>query len=71
MKKETKEPKAPRTCNGIQTSGIVGILLLFVCISIGYACYVVWFGTSDIVNKIMLVPAMAFVLYFLVIKAIK
>lgn len=52
-------------------NGLSGLALLFVCVSIGYANYVVFFGTTDLVSKLMLIPSTAFVLLFLVYKAIK
>jgi hypothetical protein len=52
-------------------NSLSGIALLFVCVSIGYANYVVFFGTNDLVSKIMLIPSSLFVLVFLVHKAVK
>jgi hypothetical protein len=49
----------------------IGLGLLFVCISIGYANYVVFFGTSDLISKLMLIPSTIFALGFLVYKAVK
>lgn len=67
--KTTKETK--ETCKGIPTWGAWGIGMLFVCISIGYANYVVFFGTEGIIPKAMLIPSTLFVAYFLVNKAVK
>lgn len=71
MKESEKKVKEVKTVNGVPTHGVWGIGLLFTCFSIGYANYVVYFGTSGLVPKIMLIPSTLFVIVFLVIKAIK
>lgn len=48
-----------------------GILMLFVCVSIGYANYIVFFGTEGVIPKAMLIPSTLFVAGFLVYKAAK
>jgi hypothetical protein len=48
-----------------------GILMLFVVASVLYANYVVYFGTTGIIPKIMLIPSTLFVAIFLVLKAAK
>ena len=56
---------------GLPIHGIFGLALLFVCVSIVFANYMVYFGTSDIVSKLMLLPSTLFVVIFLTIKAVK
>lgn len=56
---------------GIPTNGVAGLALLFVSISIAYSNYVVFFGTNDLISKVMLAPSSAFVIIFLVYKAVK
>lgn len=68
--KDSKEVKVTKT-GGVPMHGIWGIALLFVCASIGYANYVVFFGTEGLVPKLMLVPSSLFVTAFLVLKAAK
>lgn len=71
LKKDSilKNPKEIKT--GLPVHGICGIALLFSCISIGYANYVVYFGTEGLVPKLMLIPSTIFVTMFLIIKAAK
>lgn len=66
MKKEKQEIK-----KGIPVSGVAGILLLFVVVSIAYANYVVYFGTEGWLPKLMLIPSTVFVGVFLFYKAYK
>lgn len=56
---------------GMPVHGMAGLMILFVAISIGYANYIVYFGTHDIVSKIMLIPSTIFVAAFLLYKAVK
>lgn len=69
--KQEKPKQVESKPNGLPVHGPAGIALLFVCVSIGYANYVVFFGTVGLVPKIMLIPSTAFVALFLVIKAAK
>lgn len=48
-----------------------GVGLLFVAISVGYANYIVFFGTDGVVPKVMLLPSTIAVGLFLVYKAFK
>jgi len=57
--------------NGIPVNGLAGLALLFVCISIVYANYVVFFGTTGLVTKVMLIPSSLFVIAFLIYKSTK
>lgn len=54
--------------NGNKASGIIGLLLLIVVISIAYSTYVVWFGTTGLAPKIMLVPQTIFAAAVLIWK---
>lgn len=72
--KRTKTPKATKEARNwsvIRISGIYGLLVFIVCLSILYMAYMVIFGTDDMISKYMTVPALLFVTYFLVIKAAK
>lgn len=69
MKKEDNTPKANKHC--VPVYGWYGIALLFTAISIMYANYVVYFGTTGLIPKLMLIPSTLFVALFLVIKAAK
>jgi hypothetical protein len=71
MSKETSTKSVKTARAGIPVHGAAGLLFLFVVISIGYANYVVFFGTHDLVSKIMLIPSTLFALAFLVYKAVK
>lgn len=73
MSKKVKEvkPTVTKVYNGIPTSGIAGIAILFVCVSIGYANYTVFFGVDNLIAKLMLIPSTLFVAGFLVVKALK
>jgi len=51
MSKKIKEPKAPK-----DFSKFVGMLQLFVLVSISYSTYIVFLGTNGIAPKVMLVP---------------
>jgi hypothetical protein len=68
---KAKPVKEVKVYRGIPISGLWGIGMLFVCISIGYANYLVYFGTDDWLPKLMIVPSTIFIAYFLVTKAIK
>lgn len=65
----TKKPVSKPA--GIPVSGWYGLALLFVCISIGYANYMVFFGTDDLISRIMLIPSTLFVVVFLLLKSVK
>jgi ABC-type Co2+ transport system permease subunit len=75
MKKAKKVPMAltsqDQIKRGIPVSGIWGVAILFVCVSIGYANYVVFFGTEGLTAKLMLIPSTLFVGAFLVFKALR
>lgn len=65
-----KKDKSTNT-NGLPVTGVAGLAILFVCISIAYANYMVYFGTDDFVSKLMLLPSTLFVAAFLLYKAVK
>lgn len=70
--KEVKTSEKKKTVNnGMPMHKGWGVAMLFVCVSIGYANYVVFFGTTGLIPKIMLIPSTAFVAVFLVIKSAK
>ena len=72
MKKQPKPKELyDKQVKGIPVSGIWGVAILFVCISIGYANYTVFFGTEGWIPKVMLIPSTLFVAAFLAFKAIK
>lgn len=56
---ETAAPKQTKN-KGKKGNGILGMLMLLVVLSIAYSSYVVWFGTTGLVPKIMLAPQMTF-----------
>ncbi len=74
-KPEPKEVKPVEKKKSVNTGMPIhkgwGIAILFVCASIAYANYVVFFGTTGMIPKIMLIPSTIFVAVFLVIKAAK
>lgn len=49
-------------------NGIIGLLQLLVVISVAYSSYVVWFGTTGLAEKIMLVPQMTYAAVVLIRK---
>lgn len=49
-------------------NAIIGMLLLLVVISVSYSSYVVYFGTTGLVPKIMLAPQVIFAVVVLVWK---
>lgn len=65
--KKSKEVKA----TGVPVNGFWGVLLLIVAASIMYANYRVFFGTEDLISRIMLAPSTVAVAIFLVYKAAK
>lgn len=69
---KTNEAAAPKTKAAKNTKGmrnaIIGLLLLMVVTSIAYSSYVVWFGTTGVVPKIMLAPQMIFAAAVLIWK---
>lgn len=60
-----------KTNRGLPVHKGWGVLMLFVCVSVGYANYVVFMGTQGYVPKVMLIPSTVFVAAFLVYKAAK
>ena len=56
---------------GVPVHAGYGIVWLFVCTSILYANYVVFFGTEGWLPKVMLIPSTLLVAVFLVLKAVK
>lgn len=40
--------------------GILGMLLLLVVMSIAYSSYIVWFGTTGVMPKVLLAPQLIF-----------
>lgn len=72
MTKKDKQPVVEKTApKGLRLDGAFGIFLLFVCVSIGYANYIVFFGTSDPISKFMLIPSTVAVALFLLYKSMK
>lgn len=71
-KNKVKTPEAPKAQkSSIPTSGIAGILLMIVCVSIGYNVFLVLAGTEGVVNQIMAIPSVLFIFVFLALKAWK
>ena len=72
-KKEAKQEKKAkkRTMTGIPVSGVYGIALLFVCVSISFMAYIVIMGTEGLIPKLLTIPAVLFVVSFLMLKAVK
>lgn len=66
MSRKTKEPKAPK-----DFSKVVGVLQLFVLVSVSYSTYVVFLGTNGYAAKVMLVPQAIYAAYLAVIKFTK
>lgn len=60
-----------QTNRGIPIHKGWGVLMLFVCVSVAYANYVVFMGTDGYIPKVMLIPSTLFVAAFLVHKAAK
>lgn len=71
--KTTTKPKASVTNvrKGVPIHGLWGILALIVAVSVMYANYRVFFGTDDILSRVMLLPSTLAVVSFLVYKALK
>lgn len=69
--KTPKSPKESRNWSVIRISGIFGLLVFTVCLSILYMAYMVIFGTEDRISQLMTIPALLFVLYFFIVKAAK
>lgn len=63
---KTKKDKSPRNY-----SKLVGVLQLFVLVSISYSTYVVFLGTNGYTPKIMLVPQAIYAAYLSVLKFTK
>lgn len=57
--KRTENKAKKKERNGI-VSGILGVALLLVLVSIAYSCVVIWGGTTGLIPKIMLAPQAAF-----------
>lgn len=68
---DSKNSNKPAKAIGIPVSGIYGIGLLFVCVSISFMAYVVIMGTDGMIPKLLTIPAVLFVVSFLVLKAVK
>lgn len=72
--KTTTEPeatpvkKSSKENNKNKYNGIIGLLMLLVVLSIAYSTYVVWFGTTGLVPKILLAPQIIFAAVILVQK---
>lgn len=75
MQKTNKTPNTVEAIvperKGLPTSGAWGVFYLFMCVSVGYANFVVYFGTTDMVSKIMLIPSTVGVALFLLYKSMK
>lgn len=67
---KTQKPST-EAAPAIPVNGVWGVLLFVVCISIGYNVYLVLTGTDGLFNQIMAVPAVVFIIGFLVYKAWK
>ena len=66
-----KVKKVKKDRAGIPVSGIYGIGLLFVSVSISFMAYIVIMGTESLIPKLITIPAIVFVVMFLVLKAVK
>lgn len=66
-----KAQKKVNNSTYVNISGVSGLALFAVCVSILYMAYMVYFGTDDLISKVMLAPAVAFVAAFFIIKSIK
>ena len=66
-----KKKETIKQSKGMPVSGLAGIYLLFVSVSIAYANYIVFFGTEGLLPKLMLIPSTLFVGAFLFYKAFK
>lgn len=74
MKKEQKTnkiakevaPKQPR-----DFTGIMGLLQVFVVVSIGYMGYIVILGTDGVIPKVMTLPALLWASVVVVCKFVK
>lgn len=66
-----KNKKATDNSTYVNISGITGLALFAVCISIAYMSYMVIFGTTDIISQAMTAPALLFVVFFLINKSLK
>lgn len=56
---------------GLPVHGVYGVFLLIVAASVLYANYRVFFGTEDLIARVMLIPSTLAVAIFLVYKAAK
>lgn len=65
-----KEPKAPLTVSKA-LGGLGGIVMAFVVASISYSTYVVYFGTTGIVPKALLIPQAVFATVLVIYKFAK
>lgn len=74
MSKNTKKntevaaPKKAGKNTKDKRNAIIGLLLLLVVMSVAYSTYVVWFGTTGLVPKILLAPQMIFAAAVLIWK---
>ena len=71
LKKQTTEAAAPKKAaknSNNKANGIIGLLMLLVVLSIAYSTYVVWFGTTGLVPKVMLAPQIVFAAVILIKK---
>lgn len=59
--------KPAKKSNG-KRNAIIGMLLLLVVMSVSYSSYVVWFGTTGVVPKVLLAPQMIFAAAVLIWK---
>lgn len=61
MSDNNKTPKASKSKKQQSKNGIIGILQMFVVISIVYMAAVIWMGTDGYAAKAMTIPAVAYV----------
>lgn len=66
----TGAPKKPWYRNS-NVSAIIGVGLVFTVVSIAYSSYIVWFGTTGAVPKVMLAPQMVLAAGFVIYKFTK
>lgn len=66
--KEAAAPKKAAKNSNDKANGIIGLLMLLVVLSIAYSTYVVWFGTTGLVPKVLLAPQLIFAAVVLIKK---
>lgn len=71
LKRPKTPAKAPRNWGIIHITGLYGLSIFLVCLSILYMAYMVIFGTEDVISQVMTIPALLFVAYFLIVKAVR